>query len=264
MKLEVQECLRSQGFEENLIQEACANFNPDISVKEYLYIGSNRQIVKSMAFSSYPAMQAALDDGRKSTEASKLKRVTIPVNAKFILANVKASDCFLDEQPREKFLGILKEYVEPLQSDDPRAKILLTNSVLRGIRQNCLLSAKLFLKAKDMNITYPLSSLAVKSDDQCQSRTLSFKDLEKATSLCKTSKAEVDLLHNEKGIPVVYNCNLCPSLAPTNESPSSTLKTSKNFAKKNAKSSSSVVFTDAVLANFNCYKVNIYLFFSKR
>ena len=56
------------------------------------------------------------------------------------------------------------------------------------------------------------------NDDQCATRELQYRDLEKLVKQCKNNKRPIDLVNNEGNIPLTFSCFHCQSHAEKKKS----------------------------------------------
>ena len=200
--------MKAQGVPAHKIFDCVRNFDPTVSVGEYQNTSVNQHLVQSKAFSSFRALQAAWDDSQSEKDPKKKlkKKISISINARFVLANLKANDILLLDATKKNFVNALEFFSLPISEDKENH-----NSVLASIRGNCLFSAQLYLAQEKAPKTKSLQALSTQKDEECTKREISPKELERIIRLCRTSKSEVELIKNEANLPLTYSCFHCNS-----------------------------------------------------
>ena len=130
-------------------------------------------------------------------------KIGIKIDTRFILANIKSTDQFFIDATKKNFLAAVKAYDQPTKEDQN------SDTVLGAIRGNAIFNAQLYLKSEESPSYLSLKKLSEQKEDELQKRDLNPKDIEKVIRLCKSSKAEVDLIRNENNLPISYSCFLC-------------------------------------------------------
>ena len=102
----IEEALKEQNVPAHKIHDCVRMFDPTVSVGEYQNTSVNQHLVQSRAFSSFKALQAAHDDSQTEPDPKKKlkKKISIPVNARFVLANLKANDILLLDSTKKNFV----------------------------------------------------------------------------------------------------------------------------------------------------------------
>ena len=259
--MEVVKALKEQGYDSVVIDDATRMLDPNITVSQYQSLTANRHLVKSIGFSSFKATRACLDSAKKEPDQNKMRKAIIPISVKYIMANLKVNDQFLLDEPRKSFVTLVQNYVTPTNGERNGKT---DNTVIGAIRHNCLLSANLFLESNKNPNTVPLHALAKYDIDQCETRSIPFRDLDKVIKTCQSSKCEQDILKNEVAIPIAFNCFLCTSACNEAGSDSNTFPISKEFAQSQAEHTQSTpLFVDGSMAHFNALKARVCMIFSR-
>ena len=252
MRSEVVKALKDMNYDNHVIHDATQMLDPSITVSQYQALTCNRHVIKSIGFSSYRSLRACLDSAKKDPEQKKQRKAIITISAKYIMSNLKVNDQFLLDEPRNSFLKLVRDYSTPTK-DERLGKT--DNSVIGAIRHNCLLSAKLFLESNKNPNTLSLHDLAQYDPDQCETRSLSFKDIDKVIKTCQESKSEQDLLRNDSSIPTAFSCFLCPSASNPEDNESIPMSISKTLNKSQAGvDKATPVFQDGSIGRFNSLK----------
>ena len=241
MKQQVEAALQREGFPPNKIAEAASSFDPSMSVSHYWSSKTASTLIQARAFSSYKAVMAAAEEIKNNEEFARAKKLCIPVNAPYILSLVKSNDALLQDTVRDQYIERVKQFV-----NSSKGKKTTEESILTDIRGNCNLTASLFLQSCRKPKTLSLLALSHKSDDDCQKREVSQKELEKLIKICKTTKKPIDLVHNELNHQILYNCFICPSSCETSQAQQIQAKLPEQLRP---------TFVDEILSHYNALKV---------
>ena len=237
IKSTVENSLKEENFPQHLVEMATSSFDPSQSVSSYFASRATGNLVQARGFSSFRAMNSLLEEAR--AEGKQGRKVNIPLNARYITSLLKSNDALLADDVRDDFIARLKEFRKA-------SSIASKEAVLSDIRQNCLLSASLYLDSNLRPHTMSLEELSNVRDEDCATRELQARELEKLFRICKTAKKTIDLVSNEGNLPLSFSCFHCSSLAEGQKSKDSDKE--QNMEESN--------FVDSILGHFNVLKVH--------
>ena len=243
IKSAIQEALRQENFPDHLVEMAASPFDSGQSVSSYWATRGSGNLVKARGFSSFRAMNALLEEMRAETAIQgKQRKISLSINARYLTALLKSNDSLFSDSIRIDFISRLKAFTKATCSKTSEA-------VLSDIRQNCLLSASLYLNATLKPNTMSLEHISNVNDDQCATRELQYRDLEKLVKQCKNNKRPIDLVNNEGNIPLTFSCFHCQSHAEKKKSEESDDEEEKDQEESN--------FVNSIYSQFNILKVTL-------
>ena len=264
---ELKNNLVKDGLEAEHIDQIIQQFDPNISVDQYMQAFINLHILKAAAFSSERTFFALLNDLRSCGDRKRLIQLT----ARFYSNLIKNNDNLSSDSSREAFLKHLKNYTlrAPLHrpDDNLRARVGVTGiATLSSIRQSCIFNARSCLNSEKNKSRVYTSLEAYSARDSFPTMEFTLKQLEKmAKMIGQSNKEPVNLLKSFHGLPVVWNCYLCPSGDPSppinrypNPNPSRSGDPRNDSDEEGANESGiqpPVNFVDTTLARFNVNRV---------
>ena len=236
IKSTVEIALREAKFPQHLVDMATSSFDPSQSVSSYWASRATGNLIQAKGFSSFRALNSLLEEARAGGKPGK--KIQVHLNARYITSLLKCNDALLADDIRNDFITRLKDFRKASGTAS-------TEAVLSDIRQNCLLSASLYLDSNLRPHSMSLEELSNVKDEDCATRELQPRDLEKLFRICKTAKNTIDLVSNEANFPLSFSCFHCSSLAEKKKDNES--DDEQNMGESN--------FVDSILAHFNVLKV---------
>ena len=257
----LQNNLRNDGLEAEHIDQIIQQFDPNVSVDEYLAAFLNLHLLKAAAFSSDRTFFALLNDLRSSGDRKRVVKLT----ARFYSNLIKNNDNLASDSGRENFLKHLKKYTlkAPLYRPDDNltARVGVTGiATLNSIRQSCIFNARSCLNSEKNKSRIYTSLEAYSVRDSFPTIEYTLKQLERiAKMIGQSNKEPVSLLKSFHGLPVVWNCYLCPSgdpSPPINRHPTPNPRNGSDEEETNGSGSRPPAnFVDTTLARFNVNRV---------
>ena len=207
------ESLTEDGYDQDEIQQILHSFDQNVTADDFERAYRNVHILKSCGFHHSRAFYIALQDMRNRGE----KKVVIELTARLYLLILKHNDQLNSDTPRDVFLSNVRRYVEKADKVNFEQRFLGQigkNGVatLISIRENCMINCKSVLESESRGQKNYVSLGLYAQREQFPKMEISARNMEKIFKVVnQADNKTVSLNRTTHGLPIGFNCFICPS-----------------------------------------------------